>query len=90
MTSAHVGESDYCPVITNTTEPEAKFLPQNRPSIVFEAQPRPLREVYFAVETRPRALLYLVFFFDGVLSSILSSGKNHFVEKDERLLVCYL
>ena len=69
----------------NTIEPEAKFLPRNRPSVVAEAQPRALREVYFAVETRPRALLYLVFFIDGALSSILFSGKSQFVEKDKRL-----
>ena len=71
---------------TNTIEPEAKFLPRNRPSVVPEAQPRALREVYFAVETRLMALLYLVFFFiDGALSSIFSSGKSQFVEKDKRL-----
>ena len=85
MTSGHVGA-----ITINTIEPEAKFLPQNRPSVVTKAQPRALREVYLAVETKPRALLYLVVFFDGALSSILSSGKKHFVEKDERLLVCYL
>ena len=62
---------------TNTNEHDAKFLPRDRPSAVPEVQPRAVREVYLAVETRPRALLYLVFFFDGALSSILSSGKSN-------------
>ena len=85
-----VFESLINAITTNTIEPEDKFLPQSRPSIATKAQPRALREVCLAVETKPRALLYLVVFFDGAFSLVLSSGKNHFVEKDERLLVCYL
>ena len=46
----------------NTIEPEAKFLPRNRPSVVPEAQPRALREVYFAVETRPRVFSSMALF----------------------------
>ena len=74
----------------NTIEPEAKFLPRNRPSVVPEPQSRAQCEVYFMVETRPRALFYFSFcFFDGTLSSIVSSGKRH-VGDVFRCLTCSL
>ena len=57
-------------VSSSSIEPEAKFLPRHRPRVVPEAQPSSLCEVYFAVKTRLKALLYLVFFFfDGAVSS---------------------
>ena len=46
---------------TNTIESEAEFLSWNRPSVELQAKQRALREVYFTIQTRPRAVLYLDF-----------------------------
>ena len=73
-------------VSSSSIEPEAKVLPRHRPRVVPEAQPSSLCEVYFAVKTRLKALLYLVFFSSMALFHHAFSGKSRFVKKDTFLM----